>query len=133
MKIFITVFLTLGVIQAVSAQVETVTRPNYTPATSTELESDFDYNIPGILVTTPEETTNPGNDASETSENNGEVTITTELGTISIVLDQGITTSSVDLSDVVREINADYVEAEAGCTTGSWLANIWCRISAWWG
>lgn len=65
----------------------------------------------------------------------GSMQITTEIGTTTVSTGSAPTSSNesdeVDLNEFVDELNEEYVEAEASCTTGSWLANIWCKVR-WW-
>lgn len=109
------------------AQVETVVQPDFSlPFEEVARETEVrNFNISDNLLVQEEALSTSSEDT---------ITVTTEVGTTTIPLkiDEQIPEQArIDLEEVVAQINADYVEAETACTTGSWLANWWCRVTTW--
>jgi hypothetical protein len=114
------------------AQVETVRAPS-----DEQVESEFEQNtnldsqrsyFEAIMTETGSSTSSDTQE--QTAEMAGTSTQVQEGGALSS--DSGsVRDDNNTLSARVAEINERYEAATANCTTGSWLANLWCRIK-WW-
>lgn len=109
------------------AAFETVVQPSYEQDAFVETTVSNQTNLNSALVQT-------NTQVFASSSTTTPMEIGTEIGTTTIITGTGFTTSTNDepsLEEFVEELNAEYVAAEASCTTGSWLANIWCKMK-WW-
>lgn len=69
------------------------------------------------------------------STSSGDIEITTELGTTTIDIRDGVPVPTLTeperLDQVVDSINKQYQADTKNCQIGSWLSRVWCRMTSW--